>query len=100
MSDQQPKQDESAQIDSNVGLGSVTMDTLYADGSSHDGCPVCGFCKTCGDCEQHGCGCKYKKVMPNAKLSGGMNNNNTLARVISPALGSGATCFVPDNIGR
>lgn len=36
----------------------TTMNEKYKDGSdfSHKVCPVCGLCKTCGDCERHGCG--------------------------------------------
>ena len=35
----------------------ATMDEYYNDGSKkHRVCPVCGFCRTCGDCERYGCG--------------------------------------------
>lgn len=29
----------------------TTMDDLYGDGTDHEACPVCGECKTCGDCD-------------------------------------------------
>lgn len=32
------------------------MDEKYGDGSDHECCPKCGFCKTCGDCDKYGCG--------------------------------------------
>jgi len=33
----------------------TTMDEEYGDGSDHIMCDVCGFCKTCNDCEKYGC---------------------------------------------
>lgn len=33
-----------------------TMHDEYGDGSDHEVCEKCGFCKTCGDCEAFGCG--------------------------------------------
>lgn len=33
-----------------------TMNDIYGDGSDHICCPKCGFCATCGDCEELGCG--------------------------------------------
>ena len=33
----------------------VTMNELYGDGSDHEVCPRCGFCKVCGDCDDYGC---------------------------------------------
>ena len=35
--------------------GRVTMDNLYSDGSDHEACEKCGFCKACGDCNAFGC---------------------------------------------
>jgi hypothetical protein len=34
----------------------TTMNEKYKDGSIHKVCPVCGLCRTCGDCERYGCG--------------------------------------------
>jgi len=29
----------------------TTMNEQYGDGSDHEVCESCGFCKECGDCE-------------------------------------------------
>lgn len=46
----------------------TTMNDLYGDGSKHEGCQECGYCKTCGDCDKFGCG-KHVRVAAGAKLS-------------------------------
>lgn len=40
----------------------TTMDERYGDGSEHEVCDECGFCKTCGDCETFGCGRRRRKA--------------------------------------
>lgn len=35
---------------------SQTMDEEYGDGSNHECCLHCGFCRTCEDCRVYGCG--------------------------------------------
>ncbi len=35
-----------------------TMNDMYGDGSDHKSCHRCGFCLTCGDCSEFGCGQK------------------------------------------
>ena len=41
-------------------INAKTMNEEYHDGSDddHTVCPVCGFCISCGDCENLGCGAK------------------------------------------
>ncbi len=34
----------------------VTMHDFYGDGSDHDCCERCGFCISCEDCADYGCG--------------------------------------------
>lgn len=41
-----------------------TMGDLYDDGSDHECCQRCGFCKPCGDCKSYGCGHKPPQTNP------------------------------------
>jgi len=34
----------------------TTMDDLYGDSSKHEVCLRCGFCISCQDCDNFGCG--------------------------------------------
>jgi len=34
----------------------TTMDERFGDGSDHISCDECGYCITCGDCKEYGCG--------------------------------------------
>lgn len=34
----------------------TTMNEMYGDGSNHEACDECGYCKRCGDCQEFGCG--------------------------------------------
>ena len=43
--------------------GDMSMHEMYGDGSDHEACQRCGFCVSCGDCAEHGCGLRA----PNAK---------------------------------
>ena len=38
-------------IEKGLTKGSQTMGDMYGDGSNHESCSECGFCKTCGDRE-------------------------------------------------
>ena len=38
-----------------------TMHEVYGDGSKHLICEKCGFCITCADCYNYGCGNKKKE---------------------------------------
>lgn len=48
-------------------VNKTTMDEMYGDGSDHEACPSCGFCKTCDDCKNLGCGSSDKNKLKVSK---------------------------------
>lgn len=52
----------------------LQMQELYGDGSDHEACIKCGFCITCLDCKNFGCGARVYDMDVSEKLTFNINH--------------------------
>lgn len=70
----------------------TTMNDKYGDGSSHEVCNGCGYCKTCGDCD-----CEASLLLPTTEAGWTSHAANNTASDESADAGTGGPTELTSN---